>query len=243
MNDNKATKFPRTGKILIGLFCIGFILLVLRRPILTTIASALVRPDGVPISADIMAIGGDGASKEMLAWLQEHEDAKLLLVRTPDPRVVQIGASVSDAQRRLAISKTSGVPEDRIEILIGKTMRAQRPVQAMQTWLSQHPERRIHVLCDQFQSRGLRRAVNRTLRPEHAARITLAALIDRRHAVDDWWTTRLGVRAVFDAYLDLTRSLLGWGSPEPPRYLTPDQYEQAFLNSLGPSFSLQPGRE
>jgi hypothetical protein len=184
------------------------------------------------VAADILVIGGDGASRAASVWLAEHPAAKLLLAAKPPPRVVQVGATVSEAERRVALAKSAGIPEDRIEILMGTNIRHIRPVTLMGQWLNKNPERRIHVLCDQFQSRGLRRAAESSLHSATASRITLGTLVDQRFSVDDWWRTRLGIRAVFDAYLGLTRSVLGLRSPEPPDYLTPDQYEQAFLDSL-----------
>ena len=222
----------RRRKIAITLLALIAILFFFRHRLLTAIGNGLVRGDQAPPTADIMVIGGDGATPKMLAWLAAHDDAKLLLVDKPAPRVVQVGATVSDAQRRREISKAAGVPEARIEILVGTTMRQVRPVQAMQTWLSRHPQRRIHVLCDQFASRGLRRAIDRRVDPAVVGQVTLEPLVDRRYDVGDWWTTRLGIRAVFDSYLGLGRAVLGLGAPEPPSYLSPDQYEEAFLHSL-----------
>lgn len=230
--DQSAEKPSRRRKWVLVLVCVGVCLYLLRGPILRRIAAGLVCSDPVPAAADIMALGGDGASDVALAWLADHADAKLLLAEKPPPRVVQIGATGSEAERRRALAESAGVPVERVEILMGTLMRRIDPVGAIEAWLSDHPDRQIHVLCEQFSSRGLRRAVDRRLSLQLAQRVSLQPLADRRFGIDNWWHTRLGTRGVLDAYLGLTRAVLGLGPPEPPAYLSPEQYEQAFLRSL-----------
>jgi hypothetical protein len=225
---------PRSRRrpIVIALISIGLLLFVLRQPIFRYIGAALVHEDPIVAGADVLVISGDGASREALLWLAKHADAKLLLADKLPPRVVQIGAAKSAAERRREISRAAGISADRIEILIGDSMRMIRPAQNIETWLTAHPQRHVIVFCDQFGSRGLRRSLNRQLAPALASRVSVQPLPDRRYLVHDWWTTRLGLRAVFDAYLGWTRSVLGLRAPEPPTYLSPDQYEAAFLRSL-----------
>ena len=233
-NESKPSRRQRIRKspIVIALVSLGVLIFVLRQPILRFIGRSLVHADPIVSGADVLIISGDGASREALLWLAKNANAKLLLADKLPPRVVQIGAAKSDAERRRELCRAAGISADRIEILIGDSMRMIRPAQNIESWLTAHPQRRVIVFCDQFQSRGFRRSLNRQLAAALAARVSVQPLPDRRYLVRDWWTTRLGLRAVFDAYLGLTRSALGLRSPKSPKYLTPDQYEEAFLRSL-----------
>ncbi len=170
-------------------------------------------------------------------------NAKLLLADKLPPRVVQIGATQSDAERRKQLSRQAGVAEHRIEIIVGRSMRAIRPVQSASQWLTDHPDRRVQILCSEFSTFGLRRMIDRNLAAELSQRISIQPLPDRRYSVKNWWRSRLGQRDVFQAYLGLTRSVLGLYPPEPPAYLSPDEYEQAFLRSITTSRVLETPRE
>lgn len=118
-----------------------------------------------------------------------------------------------------------------------------RPVQSASQWLTDHPDRRVQILCSEFSTFGLRRMIDRNLAAELSQRISIQPLPDRRYSVKNWWRSRLGQRDVFQAYLGLTRSVLGLYPPEPPAYLSPDEYEQAFLRSITTSRVLETPRE
>jgi hypothetical protein len=192
----------------------------------------LVHADPPMTDADVLPLSGDNAMGEAIKQLVNCQPACLLLVEGAPPRTVQVQAKQSSSSRRQQLSIAAGIEPQRIVVLTAES-RPLYPLQVIEAWLRAHPQRRLRVLQDEFSSRQLRVTLDRRLDPALSQRIAIQPLPDRRYSIGKGWINRLGVWRVFDAYLSLARSLLGIRSAEPPRYLSPDEYEQAFLDSLG----------
>lgn len=218
-----------------GLVLIGIGLYWMHEPILTGVARFLVHQDPLPPQADVVVIGGEGAPQVAFSWLSDHRQSKLVIAEKPPPRVVQIGATVSMAERLRQVSSAAGIAENRIEIRFGKSMRHINVVRITADWLRTDPDRKALVICDQFHSKLLRGNFATALGKSGASRVAIHPMPNPNFGIDDWWQNRLGVRTVFNAYLSFGRRILGLYPPEPPPYMTPDEYEQAFLDSLHPS--------
>lgn len=231
-SENTERRFPLRRRA-IAFLAVCAAMFIFHSRILTAIGAQLVYQDPQPEDADILAISGDGSLDEVLTWLRQHDQSRLILVERPPPRVVQIGAAQSDADRRRQLSEAAGVASERIEILSAESFRQVHPMRIMAKWLTHNPTRNLYVLSDQFHSRRLRLEINRQLPQSQSSRIMIQPLPDRRFGVIDWWHSRLGVRSVFAAYVGWVRTWLGLRAPDPPPYLSPDEYEEQFLASIG----------
>ena len=225
---------PSRRRFLAWPILLGSAAFVFAFPLLAhSLGSLLVHLDEPKIHGDVVVVGGDDASALATHWLQEHPDSRLLVFKRPDPRVVQIGAADSDDDRILReVSKASDIDPDRIIVLPGQSMRDVHYGRLICRWLAEYPERGLTILCDEFQSRSWRLRLDHHLAPDAAARVYIEPLKDRRYSAQEWWKSRLGMRAFFSAMIGLTRSKFSIQSSEPPKYLSPEEYEAAFVASL-----------
>jgi len=71
------------------------------------------------------------------------------------------------------------------------------------------------------------------LQPDHAARVEILALPDRRYDETNWWYSRRGVKGLFYGYLTLAYAWFQ-GEDVPPRKLwDPDDYERMLERTVG----------
>jgi len=94
------------------------------------------------------------------------------------------------------------------------------------TWLNDHPQKTVAVLCEEFQSGQISTKLHRILKTE-MKRVTVHALTDRRFGADNWWKTRAGCRRCVLAWINRIDT---WCRGVPSERLnsgwSPDEYER-----------------
>jgi hypothetical protein len=125
-----------------------------------------------------------------------------------------------------------GVPDERLTVQETAGQRSWDGARALGDWLTQHPDARLIVLVDRFASGELAYILRQTLRPEHAARVALCALPDRRYDETNWWRSRTGLKAFLGSVLSGVTVRLCGEQRRPPYDPDPDVYEKRVLRSL-----------
>jgi hypothetical protein len=96
---------------------------------------------------------------------------------------------------------------------------------AIGTWLADHPNATLLVLCDRFRSAHFRRAIDLGLGATAAARVGVRGLPDERFDETNWWQTRVGIKAFGFAGLRRIHGWLAGGDHVSPLAAGADAYE------------------
>lgn len=104
----------------------------------------------------------------------------------------------AETRRELA---TRGVPGSQVEDLPADGVTLRRIAHGVADYLRRHPERRLTIVTPRLQGRNVRRVVNEVLDDEAAARVTYFSVAPQQYDETRWWTARLAVQQVFQAYV------------------------------------------
>ncbi len=199
------------------------------RPILRALGGGLVVDQEPPPSCThIVVLGGD----------KRYDVAAKLIGETPKWKLLHLGGKYSRLVEYHVLPpwedhfkqqmRERGAPEERIEFRGATLQNSWKTVTELNRWLQEQDDAGVVVLCERFNSRCLRYQLDTILSPEHAARVSLLALPDRRYNEQDWWRSRTGLKQFVYAGIDLAATW--WFGPEGeaedvPRW-TPDEYEK-----------------
>lgn len=185
---------------------------VTRERWLSEVARALVVDEPPWPEARVVVLpfnGGDGGGATRIAELERACGARgVVLFATPPSRIVALGVLPSEETLQTAALAARGVPEARIEVLAGPSEDAWQAGPRLADWLRRHADERVVVVADRFRGRWQREALFRGLSDEQRARVRLAALPSAFFDESDWHRTRIGVQAIFHAYVQTAFHLL-----------------------------------
>ena len=160
-----------------------------------------------------------------------HEDTSrcVVLIKQHPRRSIRIGAAPCFevvVRRELG---ARGVPNDAIVTIDGKPRTRREEAGLLDMWMGGQHAARVLLLCSRFQSRPWRCVLDDALKPDHAAKVELLALPDRRYDETNWWNSRRGVKCLFDGYVSLTYTWCHADDVSKDDSWDPDDYEQQLV--------------
>ncbi len=215
-------------------------LVAAHRIVFRGLARCLIAPAS-PATTDFVAIPakdlsyGDGRYFDAVTRLYESAPQKrILLLPQPPNRLVELGVLPSlnaVANRELP---TRGVARHDI-LSLSRNRDGESPwddASSLGNWLASHPQARVALLWDQFDSRRKRLLLDHRLPRDQADRVQIVPLADRSFDETDWWTRREGWRHAMLSGLSLARVRLGgWGETTTRRWNV-QEYERVFWQSI-----------
>jgi hypothetical protein len=211
--------------LLLVMFCaVAFL-----RPLLRGAAEILVTDRAATSETAVVILGGDRCFPIAAERLTHNEVSKVLLFEAKLGRLESLGVIPSReaiARRELV---RAGVSDNRVFLVSGYLKSNWHGARLIGTWLRQHPNEHVSLLCDRFESRREAFILDCELEPSLRGRVSVAGLRDRRYDESNWWRSTPGIKAFFGAALHLASArLCGEESPR-PALLSADAYEKAAL--------------
>ena len=153
----------------------------------------------------------------------------MLIVESRPGRLVRLGVLQPwhEIARRELVSE--GVADQQIETLNGKANGVWATARLVDGWLAEHADDRIVVFCDRFQSELLADVYDSEVDRMRRSRVAFVGLTDRRYDENDWWKSKVGIKAFFEATVDLIYVRMLGERPERRVKWDPEQYEEALL--------------
>jgi hypothetical protein len=124
------------------------------------------------------------------------------------------------------------VPPEAVTVLRGEPCNDWATAGALAAWIGDHPGRCVLLLCDQFHSGQMRRAMDAALEPKAAAAVHVSALPNRVYDDTNWWTRRGGCRTFGEEWLLRLQSRPQGGDAVETWTKSAAEYERDFLQSL-----------
>lgn len=151
---------------------------------------------------------------------------RVLFYQLQPRRSEQVGAVLPGnitSRRELA---QRGVPEKNMSVLAAQGRRTWDKAAALADWLREHPQEKLVLLCDRFESRGIRNVLDRSLAGPDADRVHLQAAADPRYDETNWWRRKEGTIDLFNGYIRLGYVWVNGDGGEVRPDLAPDDYEK-----------------
>jgi hypothetical protein len=148
---------------------------------------------------------------------------QILVLQKPPTRVEQLGIAGS-AEQASALLSARGIPERRQAVILCKDRRAWCFAEALLPWLKEHPESRLTLVCDRFESRRARLILDRVLAREDQDRVRVYPLADPRFDENNWWERKEGRVEFFKGYVELVYSYLNGNTGQTEPDLSPHAY-------------------
>ena len=219
-------RWQQRRKGLLVLSAIVLLMVLARGPLLYMVALPLVHADG-PISATgILLLGGDTRLDETTQFHQKNPDGDVLLLQPAPGRLVrmQILTSPEDLARNDLVER--GVSVSKISVVNWASFD-----EAMETalgrWLNDHPDVKLVVVCDAFESRGVRWRLDRQLPRQTAARLAVRPLVSQSFRQSDWWHSKRGIMALLRSWTGLVMHVVDRGTERRWRECDPEQFRPA----------------
>lgn len=227
---------PRLLTVLIVLACVWF----WHAAILQNIAWLLIvdrqqaQPDWVCIrTEDGLSCDGDRCYDRAAQLYREDTLRGILLIEPYPTRLVQIGVlPCFEAISRCQL-EARGVPNKAVFVITGKAENPWQEARLLDRWLEDRSRTRVLLLCNRFESRRWRIVLDTVLQPDHAARVGILALPDRRYDETDWWKSRRGVKGFFYGCLALAYAWFQGEDVSPRELWDPDDYQRMLKRAVG----------
>ncbi len=153
-----------------------------------------------------------------------------ILVSQPCPsRLVQteVVPCFETVARRELVGR--GVPEEAILVLDGQSEDLWQDAGRIGSWLEDHADTRVLLVCERLESRRCRFVLDAVLGPERSARVGILGLPDEQYDETNWWKCRSGCKDLFYGYVGLAYSWwMGENRPERTKW-DPDEYERGLI--------------
>jgi len=200
---------------------------VFHRPLLRLAALPLVVDEPAFDCDYVMLPLGSDDHELAVELVRSGQASRILLVRGRKRRCVELGLVPSDlefARRQMVHYGASA----ELLVPIGPLVHDRwEMADYLNKWLQDHPKARVVVLEERFESRRLRRILDRTLDPACAARVRVRGVANRIYDENDWWRKRAGLKHFVRYWLRLA---FDWWRGRPDSYpgdgFDPDRYEQ-----------------
>jgi hypothetical protein len=162
--------------------------------ILRGMASVLVADQGQQDAKFVLVVDGDRRYDAAAALYREDPSRRVVLIEPYPTRLVQVGALPSFEAISRRELHARGVPEEAVTVIPGKARTAWEETRLLRSWLKEHPDAQLLLLCDRFGSSYRRHVLDSTLPAGEAARVRILALPDRRYDETNWWKSRRGAK-------------------------------------------------
>lgn len=222
-------RLHRPAILLVVLACVC----LCHRPVLRAVAGLLI-VDQHPTAIDIIWIQSenglncDGARGYDHAASLYHEDTSrgVILTRPYPNRLVRTGVVPTFEEISRCELAARGVPEEAVTVLDGTAQNPWQEARNLGTWLEEHADADVLLLCDRFGSRRWQFILNTVLGQHRADAVKILALPDGGYDETNWWKSRSGVKDLFYRYVAL---VYAWcritDTPERSPW-DPDKYER-----------------
>jgi hypothetical protein len=172
---------------------------VFRVPILCGIAGGLIVDDRpvhnrrTPAPA-VLILDGDRPF-DAAARLYHAEKRTILVYRGRPDRLVRMGImQPGDETARRELLKL-GVASQDLVLLVGDTDSRSGIAAVLGSWLKEHPDQTVNVLCERFTSRTWKIVLSRAAQLELAGKICIVPLKSRQYDESNWWRSKQGTLA------------------------------------------------
>jgi len=210
------------------LLAIPLSMLVFYAPLLRCCTILAVVHEPLPAQVEAVLIeGGDNRHDVAAGWVKSGFARTILLARRMADRNVASGVvPPEDFFTREKLLELE-VPDRAIQCLDDERPRGQwRFVRLLGVWLRDHPGAKVVVLCDQFESRLTRYALDRVLPGGDAQRVYVHGLPSLAYDERVWWRSRPAAVNLFDSVLSLAYARGVGEDPDEPVTWSVDSYEK-----------------
>jgi hypothetical protein len=175
---------------------------------------------------------GDRCYNAAADLFHQKSSCRVLLIAPEPNRLDEIGVMPSFAAMSRRELGARGVPHEAVSVVRGERFNDWATARTLAAWLRDHPGNSVVLLCGQFHSSQLRRALDAVIEPADAASVRVRALPSRRYDDTNWWTCRPGFRAFGGSWLLKFQGWLGGGDAAQTPERSADDYERDFLHAL-----------
>lgn len=186
---------------------------LLHAPLLRGLSGMLV-VEAPQAGGDLLAVRNEPESFVAVADLFAAGGYERVLVMPSKPRLTDelgVTASSFDEARDELIAR--GVPRARIETFAEPTDGNRLRIRRACEFVRSHPERKLTLVAERFESRAVESRVGAELNAVDAARIAVASRPPLQFDERRWWTSRRAVQSVFGGYMQWASSAWG-GEPD-----------------------------
>jgi len=221
---------PRRYRLLTRLLLLSVLgLVVITRGFwLQGLALPLIFVDQMPDVDAMLLCGGDFRLDEAFRFHQKNPAGQILLVGRSPGRFVrlQILQAPQDLERKELIKR--GISTDRIGVVAGLSP-DERLSDALVRWFDEHPNAKIIVVCDAFESRTLRWELDRELPRNLSKRLVVRPLASQLYSTANWWHTKRGVAGFIRGWLGLILPVFQRSNDRRWRECNPELFRPAAL--------------
>jgi len=169
----------------------------------------------------VLVFEGDDRHAMAARWVNSGYAGQALLQRRSPERNVLMGVlpprDFLDRKKLLELD----VNETSIQCLDDDRSRGEwRHLRLLDKWLREHPEAKVVILCERFDSRWTRFAVSRVLSPQDAKRVFVHGLASLAYDERTWWRSRRGAVQLFESCLE--QAYVRWAGEDPDEPVTWD---------------------
>jgi uncharacterized SAM-binding protein YcdF (DUF218 family) len=187
---------------------------------LLIVDSAVARPDAV------FVLSGDGLYSKSAQAALANPDLIVLKPEFTKLRLEQMGIwpdRIAEFHRELT---RRGVPDRQQKVLYGPARSEWQAVELLDQWLVPGSQQKVTALCDEFQTRRLKLAVDSVMKAR-SAQVGIQPLTDRRYDPSNWWKSRGGIRTVILNAVSLAIASFHRAAPPAVPEWDPDDYERS----------------
>lgn len=207
--------------------------LALTHPLwLAGIGGVLVTEDPLGRVTSVMILDGDGRFEQAARMLASGAARDALVYQARDSWLVEHGVvPAADALARRELARR-GVAAERVRVLRGAGHDSRSALRALAQELAAAPQKRVAVLTDRVGSRSVSVLAARLLGPAARTRVAIVPLRDRRYDETSFWRCRAGLKASFNATIDLAFAWLRPDAPPEPPW-RPEPHMHALAHGRG----------
>jgi hypothetical protein len=192
------------------LICLSLFVLIAgcHKSILRVLASPLVADDAIGQVDDVLVLNGERYYVTVSQLLRKGKARQVLLLSGSRTLLVETGILLPEFEKaRRAISQ-QGVSPDVIRVLPSETENLWDIADTLSNWLTANPKNSVAIVINRLESGKAQLVLQSALSPKQKARVRMIAIRDSRFDETNWWTSRLGIKAVLENYLRLLHNQL-----------------------------------
>jgi hypothetical protein len=170
------------------------LVVLFRQPILRGLAGQLIVDDPAAEKSSVLLLGGERSPELAVKAFHAGETREILVVDWRPDRPQRLGILPDSKTVLRHIFVQQGVPEEAVKALPGQASDMYQVATSVNSWLSQHPDEHLTVLCGRFGSRYVGVVFRRVL-GEQRARVHLQAVAHPEFDEDNWWRSKIGLKS------------------------------------------------